>query len=882
MINQKQWAIVFFDWMASMQFNHTNKNNGSFLNPEGKLQFSKERLNTITMNVISRIMRDHNIFTIRKLSEFIKPRAKDESTRVKKYRYDSLRGIFKVFVLGGDQTVRATYDKLTRSEKIAHTMNVLLDNFKLSYSNKSKSYVVSKGKLINGILPTLGDGKNGLGVKVPFDIDKRSTDFNSVSKAISINNNKVTVKSGLLFSEQVSVLEDLIENSDTVLVDKQEYLVAFPNVANLFLSTKTMKAEYNNIKKNAEFKEALRQDIELQFQELYDFLLDNEIITIYIDKDGKTHRSITEFMDNTGVFNGENVFSGKIGKDHVAINKGIISNFMYHLQANHIYGTHYAQRLAMSDNMVTDYGYGFSKRAKQFSTPGTLVSGGTEGVKILEYNDMDMSVETKTKSLEALSTGFENAGIDESISKKLVEKYNDKIDTGDGSGQMNLTRYIQYLEAASKEALYSEIDIDGRTLTLRDLLRLQQTYEEALAKGETPTSPDYSKYLILHPIKATMIGKDRNGNQIHIKYATTPTLLSQMDSNNPLYEIVKTMYAKGYSEAIPSSSNKTSNIVKGKQKTDSVDVDIEGAFEYVGGDALVILKTEEQFKKTSEKMPKQLPYNTLTNLNSENVYELKDGEKLNGQELMIEWANLLANEITQRLKDYDSKYVMEIGDKKIRQDLFEAIKESVNTRGEYSFDAMEMIMDSVLSKTPYIANILDKMGMTFVRNELFGIKFPGGSLYNVPTGARNKQTNISSSDLAFLSVNKDGKITRAEITVSPDYFIGLLIKSGMSREEAIIKMQNVEFQNAILDNTDLTDIIFYRTPHQAKSSSIPARIVGFTANGVYGQVIFNPFVLKQAGPDFDIDKTTLLTKDIVFDKKYWQIYSTKIKQDRHV
>ena len=39
--------------------------------------------------------------------------------------------------------------------------------------------------------------------------------------------------------------------------------------------------------------------------------------------------------------------------------------------------------------------------------------------------------------------------VDESISK-LVEKYNDKIDTGDGSGQMNLTRYIQYLEAASK------------------------------------------------------------------------------------------------------------------------------------------------------------------------------------------------------------------------------------------------------------------------------------------------------------------------------------------------------------------------------------------------------------------------------------------------
>ena len=59
---------------------------------------------------------------------------------------------------------------------------------------------------------------------------------------------------------------------------------------------------------------------------------------------------------------------------------------------------------------------------------------------------------------------------------------------------------------------------------------------------------------------------------------------------------------------------------------------------------------------------------------------------------MIEWANLLANEITQRQKDYDSKYVMEIGDKKIRQDLFEAIKESVNRR--ILFDAMEMIMDS--------------------------------------------------------------------------------------------------------------------------------------------------------------------------------------------
>ena len=80
-------------------------------------------------------------------------------------------------------------------------------------------------------------------------------------------------------------------------------------------------------------------------------------------------------------------------------------------------------------------------------------------------------------------------------------------------------------------------------------------------------------------------------------------------------------------------------------------------------------------------------------------------------------------------------------------------------------------------------------------------------------------------------------------------------------------MQNVEFQDAILDNPDLADVIFYRTPHQAKSSSIPARIVGFTTNGVYGQVIFNPFVLKQAGPDFDIDKTTLLTKDIKFDKK---------------
>ena len=75
---------------------------------------------------------------------------------------------------------------------------------------------------------------------------------------------------------------------------------------------------------------------------------------------------------------------------------------------------------------------------------------------------------------------------------------------------------------------------------------------------------------------------------------------------NPLYEIVlKTMYAKGYSENGYQTLLRPVIWLK-ENKPILLLAEYRGAFEYVGGNALVILKTEEQFKRLLKKMPKAI------------------------------------------------------------------------------------------------------------------------------------------------------------------------------------------------------------------------------------------------------------------------------------
>ena len=192
----------------------------------------------------------------------------------------------------------------------------------------------------------------------------------------------------------------------------------------------------------------------MQFQELYDFLVDNEIITTSINEKGETYTSITDFLIDNEIFNGEDIVAGKVGNENLTkVNNEIIATFMYHFQANHIYGTHFAQMIGLSGNMASDFGHSQSKRAKQFGTPGTLVFG---DVKILEYSDIDMNDVNKQKSISELEKGLEKAGTPNDRIKNLLAKYNEKIDTTDGSGQMTIGRYIEYLKASNKEALYEK------------------------------------------------------------------------------------------------------------------------------------------------------------------------------------------------------------------------------------------------------------------------------------------------------------------------------------------------------------------------------------------------------------------------------------------
>jgi len=96
--------------------------------------------------------------------------------------------------------------------------------------------------------------------------------------------------------------------------------------------------------------------------------------------------------------------------------------------------------------------------------------------------------------------------------------------------------------------------------------------------------------------------------------------------------------------------------------------------------------------------------------------------------------------------------------------------------------------------------------------------------------------------------------------------VGMYEEAKMRYNKIVSKLSDksgvLDIEKLRANNPELLDLVLYRIPTQAKSSMLPAMIVGFIPESLGSTVQVPAEIVEQAGSDFDIDKVFVQSKGV--------------------
>jgi hypothetical protein len=749
---------------------------------------------------------------------------------------DSLQESFDVHILNGVRTTEGSFSHKTmsESERLATSLN-------LYYNNGNKDFSMYEG-------PVLSDAPNMIAFRF-----KR---FPSIRITEKVVDNLVD----LAQSEYESIKARKawkgveVENYDTRDIDYQ-IMPMFNN----------FKGE--PIKNYTEAKKVIMKYMNKKVHDLHN-KLKSEGVVVYDKKDG------TKLLKGEGMLSKD--IPVKTGEDmHKFLTDYYYDNFLVrsHFSLMTVGDPAFYKPSKGSTNRSVDY----SKRAKEIYSPKFIPDLSAKYIETIELpnrktvrNPIGVSATYKNvyikdanikapsyDSIEtALSQAVKNKYINEDQKSDILKAYG--VDNK-GNGKVNQTDAQAYITLP----FYRETMISLGRWTDKH----QRAYHR-LRKGEG-TSGDIS--LVMQPLKPFTYGmvydKER-GKLIPVQNKNSEYLIlpQMLEEGSQLKKLHDFMLDKNVGVA-----NFESAVKVGLSKVTDIDNLNEEHIQILNTeDRGIQMETPEHFIDSDNLFGTQIRKLILADLNSEAVYETKDGTLVtDSKELQEKYEEIILADLMESYDSAKKEFVTEDGEIDYKK-IANLLRDEARSRGKGEEFEKAIEYDPISGNLklnlfhPLYGKMTQSLLTSIFRSRVTNQKIKGGAMIQATSFGFSKELK--------LVMNDKGGLDYAEIMLpayAKDFFKDFIDENG-----------NVDFKKAQEElPSEIFDMVGYRIPTEDKYSMLPLKVVGFLPLEAGGAIMLPAEITTISGSDFDVDKMYIMMREYKRSTRYdYKKISNELKE----